>query len=291
MRPNAMSKNVASCLVLAAAMVGGAGRASAQDSPSEPFAEPAEHPVDYAGGTLRGGAFFVSDLHTSIYTGTTRHPFGTRVRLDRDLGVEDSLVAGRIGWEQRFNRRHGMDVDYYELSVDGQRALETGVTIGNREFAVGVDVASSYRERIFKLSYNFFFHDEGKVALDASAGIHVSEFDLRIGAAGAVEQEEATDAEAPLPVLGGRLLYRITPKLSMIAGTDLFLLKTDEQQGSLTDGHLLFEHRTLERVYFGAGLTRFELNLDIVDEATRDTWEWRSIYNGVYVYAVVRFPP
>ena len=59
----------------------------------------------------------------------------------------------------------------------------------------------------------------------------------------------------------------------------------------LTDGHLLFEHRTLERVYFGAGLTRFELNLDIVDEATRDTWEWRSIYNGVYVYAVVRFPP
>ena len=53
-------------LVLAAA-TGGASRASGQEPPSEPFAEPAEPRVDYGGGTLRAGAFFVSDLHTSIY--------------------------------------------------------------------------------------------------------------------------------------------------------------------------------------------------------------------------------
>ena len=265
--------------------------ALAQQNPAEPDEAGQAATLDYGGGTLRFGAFIVSDLQTTLFSGTTSHPLGGQVQLDRDLGVSDSLTAGRIGWEQRFNKRHGMDLEYYELSVDGHRPLERSITIRGRPIAVGVDLHSTYEERIFKVDYNFTFHDEGKVALSVSAGAHVSEFDFTTNVSGAVEQEQQSSASAPLPVLGGRLLFRITPKLSFIYNTDLFLFNDGHAEGSLADSRLLLEHRTFERFYFGGGLSRFELNLDVQDDVTTDVWTWRSIYHGAYVYFAMRFPP
>jgi hypothetical protein len=244
--------------------------------------------LDYAGSTLRVGAFFVGDLQTRIFAGTTRNPFGTQVRLDRDLGISDSVIAGRVSWEHRFNRRHSMDIDYYELSVDGHRRLERAITIRDRQLTIGANLFSSYEERIFKIGYNFTFHDEGKVALSASAGLHVSDFDLHMRASEPVEQRESSSTRAPLPVLGGRLQFRIAPKLSMFLSTDLFLFKTANSQGSLADSQLVFEHRILDRVYAGAGLSRFELDLDLENDRTQELWDWRSIYSGVYAYFALR---
>ena len=103
-------------------------------------------------------------------------------------------------------------------------------------------------------------------------------------ASGAVEDDEESSAKAPLPVLGGRLEYRITPKLSMILAGDVFLFKTDNKTGSLGDGFLLFEHRTFDHFSFGAGFSRVALDLEIDDRETTELLEWQSVSPSVHVF-------
>ena len=119
-------------------------------------------------------------------------------------------------------------------------------------------------------------------------GIHFSDVDFRIGTRNAlIQTAERASTTAPLPMLGGRLVYRITPKLSMSVVSDIFFLTRDNQEGSLSDTHIVFEHQTFDRVGFGGGLNRFSLDLDLADDGA--LWDWESDYTGAYLFMTVRF--
>jgi len=98
---------------------------------------------------------------------------------------------------------------------------------------------------------------------------------------------EVASVTAPLPMFGGRLEYRMTPKWSMILVSDIFFLNSGSQEGSLTDSSILFEYQGDSAVGFGVGLNRFALDVDIVDGGRR--WDWQSVYSGAYLYMKHRF--
>jgi hypothetical protein len=183
-----------------------------------------------------------------------------------------------------------MTVGYYKFDLEGTRRLERTIQIGDSEFQVGLDVASRYEEKILKLAYNFIFHDEGKVMLSISPGLHVSSIDFSIAALtnspspGASEDASVT---APLPMLGGRIRYRLTPKWSMALASDVFFLSVGDQRGAVTDSSFLFEYQTNSAFGVGVGLNRFTLDVDIVDGDKR--WDVQSVYSGAYFYGVYRF--
>jgi hypothetical protein len=244
--------------------------------------------VDYRGGSVRLGAFAIDGLKSRLYFGPEDSRVGLRSDLEKDLGLKDSFTAFRASLAYRINRRHGFNAGFYKLSLDGVKNLSTTIELGDEEFEVGVDVASEYDERIVKLAYNYIFHDDGKVMLSIAPGIHFTDIDFRIATQNSlIEQTEAASTIAPLPVLGGRLLYRITPRLNMVVSGDVFFLNQSEQQGSLTDLYVVFEHQTFERVGFGGGLNRFTLDVELIDDGRLCDLE--SAYTGAYLFMTVRF--
>ncbi len=243
---------------------------------------------DYRGGNLRLGFFQIENVKARLYFGPDDLPLGGRIDLEEDLGIGDRVTAFRTSFSYRFNERHGISAGYYKLRLDGVRRLSKTVELGGREFDIGFDIVSEYKETIFKLAYNFIFHDEGKVLLSVTPGIHFSDVDFRIGTRNSlIEASESASTTAPLPMLGGRLVYRMTPKLSMAVVSDIFFLTRDDQEGSLTDTHIVIEHQTFDRIGFGGGLNRFSLNLDLADDGT--LWDWESVYTGAYLYMTVKF--
>jgi hypothetical protein len=265
---------------------------------SSASAHDAEKAPEYRGSTLRLGAFVIANIDARLYFGPEDLPIAVPIDIRKDLGFEDRVLAFRAGYSYRFSKKHAISIGYYRFLLDGTRRLTRDLEIGGSEFEVGLNVNSRYEEEILKLAYNFIFYDEGRVALSISPGIHLSSAEFAITAsvdlngggginlppAGVTEDASVT---APLPMLGGRMQYRMTPKWSMILVSDIFFLTSGSQEGSLTDSSILFEYQGDSAFGFGAGLNRFSLDLDVVNDGIR--WDWQSVYSGAYLYMKLKF--
>jgi hypothetical protein len=244
----------------------------------------------YRGGSIRIGVFAIADINSRIYYGPSDFPIALPIDIQEDLGFKNSLLAFRVGLSYRFSKRHAMTVGYYQFDLEGTRRLERTVEIGGSEFEVGLDVASRYEEKIFKIAYDFIFHDDGKVLLSISPGLHVSSLDFSIAALPnlpAPGPSEDASVTAPLPMLGGRIKYSLTPKWSMVLSSNVFLLSTGDQSGAITDSSFVFEYQTNSAFGFGVGLNRYTIDLDIDDGDKR--WDVQSVYSGAYLYGIYRF--
>jgi hypothetical protein len=270
--------------------------ASAQSAESSDANDSRADSSSYRGGTIRLGAFAIHNMDARLYFGPTDLPIAIPINIEKDLGFKDSLLAFRSAISYRFSKHPAISVGYYRLDLDGTRRLERSVEIGGSEFDIGLDISSRYEEKILKLAYDFIFHDEGKVLLSVSPGIHLSSARFSIGARASIDAftdlptlaaSEGASVTAPLPMFGGKLGYRITPKWTMILKTDIFFLNSGNQEGSLADSSILFEYQTDSAFGFGAGLNRFSLDLDIVNDDIR--WDWESVYSGAYMYMTIKF--
>jgi hypothetical protein len=244
----------------------------------------------YRGGTIRIGAFAIADIRSRIYYGPSDLPIALSIDIQEDLGFKDSLLAFRGGFSYRFSKRHAMTIGYYQFDLEGNRRLERTVEIGGSEFEIGLDVASRYEEKLLKIAYDFIFHDDDKVLLSISPGLHFASIDFSIAALSSLPSpgpSEDASVTAPLPMLGARIRYRLTPKWSMALASDVFFLSIGDQRGAVTDSSLLFEYQTNSAFGVGVGLNWFALDLDIDDGDKR--WDVQSVYSGAYMYVVYKF--
>ncbi len=101
------------------------------------------------------------------------------------------------------------------------------------------------------------------------------------------DEREDRSVTAPLPMLGGRLVYRLTDKWSVVAASGIFFLERGSQEGQLNDTHVLVECQASEHFSFGGGLNRFSLDLQLVDDDV--IWNWSSVYTGAYLYMGAHF--
>ena len=265
--------------------------ALAEDDDDESLA-PADN-KEYRGGTLRLGAFFVGNIKTRAYFGPVDIPLRGAIDISEDLGLGDHLVAFRSSFTYRFSKHHAMSIGYYRMNLDGIVQLERTIELGDSEFDIGIDVNSSYDEQITKFAYNFIFHDEGRVMLSVAAGIHFSKAQLSMQVLGgspsdtAVDESESRSIAAPLPMIGGRLVYRLSPKWKILAATDIFFFNRDSQEGQLNDTHILIEYKASDHFSVGGGINRFSLDLQLLDDDRQ--WDWSSVHTGVHFYVGYTF--
>ena len=249
--------------------------------------------ADYRGGSIRIGAFAINNIDARAYFGPDDIPLRGVIDLESDLGIKDSVVAARVNFMYRFSKHHAASVGYYKLDLDGIVRLGRTIELGDTQFDIGLDLRSHYEEQITKVAYNFVFHDEGRVMLSVKPGLHFSKARLSLTALGTasflpdVDTREDASITAPLPMLGGRLVYRLTPKWSIVGVSDVFFLNRGSQEGQLTDSHLFVEYKTDGKLTIGGGLNRFTLDLQLVDDDW--FWDWSSVYTGAYLYAGFEF--
>ncbi len=248
---------------------------------------------EYSGGTLRIGAFAIDKIKARVYFGPTDLPLRGTIDIREDLGLKDSVVVFRSSFGYRFSKHHAMSISYYRLEMDGIVQLHRTIELGDSVFDVGIDVLSSYDKQITKFAYNYIFHDEGRVMLSVTPGIHFSKARVSMQAlrtipsSPGVDEDENQSITAPLPMIGGRLVYRLSPKWRILAVSDIFFLDYDSQEGQLTDSYVLVEYKANDHFLFGGGLNRFSLDLKLVDKDIQ--WDWSTVYTGAYLYVGYTF--
>ena len=235
-------------------LAGVVGMALAPAFPAE-GQPPPEDPRSYRGGFAYVGAFFVTDTQTrlSIFDGDT--PLGARVDLNEDLGLRNSLTVPRASLAYRFNKRHMINFGWYDLTRDASTTLSRTIDIGGVEFEIGLDVETEFKTELYKLQYTWLFHSDSKIQLGLSAGLFVADLGIDIRSELLTESLAAKhDVTAPLPTLGGRLTYNLTPRLLFLTSADWFFIDYSGIRGVMSDLQAIVSHRTWKHVGFMGGI-------------------------------------
>jgi hypothetical protein len=253
--------------------------------------ETEKKPNPHRGGALRLGAFWVFQIDTAVAVKSQKYPLGLHIDISKDLGLDDSATVPRALFTYRFNRRSQLDFDWFSIKREGGKRLERTIDFGPREFEIGVGVEAFTDISIYKAVYTWLFHDDPKVRLGLSAGVHVVDFEFGVDAGpdriADDDFSERAGITAPLPVIGGRLFYQVNPRLGVLFTADVLMVNFDKYSGTFQDVYAVAEYRLSKRFGIGAGLNVLGLDLDIDGDD-----QFANINNtltGVMFYGAIYF--
>lgn len=270
---------VVSCLAVVIASPAAVNHAFADESEEPQVAMPDKW-------MLRLGAYFIDGADTSVAINTPVG-VGTIIDYQRDLGGEDSDTIPRIDAFYRFNDRHRIDFTWFSIDRQGERTLAVDLTIGDETFNESETVFSDIKYELYGLRYNYSFYHSPKVELAVSAGLNITDYDLSFQT-DTGDKSESAGLTVPLPLIGLRMVYAITPKWFVRYVSEAFFIEFDDSfRGALLNYELSTEYRIFRNFALGVGFARIGLDADV----NADDWQGKltDSYRGVTAFGSFYF--
>jgi hypothetical protein len=237
---------------------------------------------------------FISTVDSGIGLGI--NSIGVDVDLEEALGLDTSITAFRVDTFWRFtdNKRHRFDFSWFDLNRDATKVLQRVIEIGDQVFPVGATIDSSLDMSIFKATYSYSFFQDDRFDLAASAGLFVIPIDYSIRSTTNVyngfEQDSIT---APLPVIGLRGDFAITPKLFFKTNLDFFYVEFDNYVGSIVDVRMALEYNFFKNIGFGLGFEHVQVDVEAEGDSDVPGVNFNGNilfdYSGVLLYTKIYF--
>jgi hypothetical protein len=196
---------------------------------------------------------FVTTLNSEFRIGSASLGTGLEVNMEDALGLDSSLFVFRVDGMYRFtdNRRHRFDLTYFDLRRTATKTLQKDIQMGDQTFTAGTTLDSLFDLKIIKGAYSYSLFQDDRFDLGLSVGVYVAPIKIRLSSlrTGDAQEENIT---APLPVLGLRFDYAITPKFFLKQNIDFFYMEYEKYKGSLLDAKVALEYNIWKHVGIGA---------------------------------------
>ena len=209
-----------------------------------------------------------------------------RVDFEDDLGLEDSQAVARLAAFYKFNERHQIDFDIFDLSQSATAIVDEEFSWGDTTFPVDAEVRTSLDLSIYKIAYSYFPVQSGKGKLGFTGGFYVADIGLGLQIL-PNDMQEVGAVTAPLPVLGFRGEYWFTERWRLSGSVEWFGLEIEEYDGHLNDTMIGVDYRMTDHLALGLGYNRVEFNVDATEKALRADLIWD--YSGVLAYLRATF--
>lgn len=221
-------------------------------------------------GEVRIGAYFLNNTNTLVLLESDSNPLAGTVNFQKDLGLDSRSTVARARFAYQLDAQHRFDMSYFSVDREGFRpVIEKEIGFGDITIPVGAAVRSHFDTSILKLTYTYMVHNSNQVRLGVTAGLNWSRFDVgaRFERTGPLADDpvvtvaEEAEGSGPLPVVGGRVSYSITPTWLQLTMVDFLVLDTGSYSGVVTDIEIGVENRISK--YFGWGIGFELLNFDL----------------------------
>ncbi|MGI9200254.1 MAG: hypothetical protein ACR2QL_04295 [Woeseiaceae bacterium] len=224
---------------------------------------------------------FITDQDMKTEFGVNFGDASLRVDFEDDLGLEDSQSVGRLAAFYKFNGRHQLDFDIFDLSQSSTAVLDKEFKWGDTTFPIDAEVATGLDLGIYKIAYTYFPVTEEKGKFGLTGGFYVADIGLSLRIL-PDDMQEVGAVTAPLPVLGFRGEYYFSERWRGSASIEWFGLEIDEYDGHLQDSLLGIDYRMTEHFALGLGYNHVEIDVDATDKALRADLIWQ--YSGLILY-------
>ena len=236
---------------------------------------------------IRAGGYLVSHNETTV-SATTDYLVGAKINLQDDLGMDTKTDSFRLDGHYRFNDHHKIEFSYYRIHTDSTLALDEDLEWDGDVYQAGATISSMLNMDIYKLNYAYSFYHSKEVELSLAAGLHMMDIetglqgDANVNNGGNVEYVNGdTTFLAPLPVIGFRVDYAVTPRFHIAGAIDYFGISIDQYSGSFVDLLINAEYQAFDNFGVGAGLNVTSLEAT-VDDGTE--YELNQNISGFLVY-------
>ena len=194
---------------------------------------------------------------------------GLSINLEEALGLSSSSLVLRGESEYNFGtrRRSHVRFGYFFLLRNAVKTLEDSLEIGDEVYQIGTEVRSKMGMHIIRAMYDYSFYKDRRASLAISCGLYVLQMSYSIGTDHSTDEADAF--VLPLPVIGFRSAFFITPKFIIKQNWELLYVKFQNFQGDISDFNVCLEYYPLNHLGIGLGVNAFRYSMTATEE-------WRS---------------
>lgn len=199
---------------------------------------------------------------------------GGDISIEDDLGLDSSTASVWAGFAWRFQPRHQLQLEWFQLNRDGESTAQRNLPpIGDATIGIGAGLSSKMNMNLGRLTYGYSFYRRGDWDVAVLAGAHIATFKATVTATGNVSvngvpvasgshTESSSTYTIPLPHFGGSARYRISPRWSTSVTALVFALEIDNYGGSLVELDAQVAYQVSKHFGIGGGLKYFNLRLE-----------------------------
>ena len=245
-------------------------------------------------GLSLGG--FWSTLDTSFRVGSG---IGLDIDLEELLDMESTTTVFKVGGLWRFsnNKKHRLDLSWFAFRRSGSTILDQDIEIEDRNgdtitIEKDEEVDSFFDIDIYQLAYSYSFLQDNRVDLAGLLGFYVMPMDVGLEASGVVDKKGTLDFTAPLPTLGLRMDFVLTPKWYFRSSSQIFYLEYEQFKGSVLASQAAIEYVPWDHVGIGLGIESFRFKAEADGEDYPEIDFKGSVeftYVGAELYARIFF--
>ena len=206
---------------------------------------------------------------------------GEEIDLEDGFGLSREDTVFRIDGYYKFNDKHRIDASWFDLSRKSTKAIETEIEWEGNIYPIDTEVNAVFDLGIYKLAYTWSFLRRDTGFLGLSAGLYI--MDIGISLDGPIlDQRNAADLTAPLPVIGLRGEYYFTEKWTLRGSAELFALEYNDWDGSLYDLYAGVDYQALDWMAVGLGVNSVLMDLNVTKDNFAGSLDWG--YTGALLY-------
>ena len=210
---------------------------------------------------IQGGAFFAV-LNNQVTAGT--EGTGVVIDLEKATGLDTQSTVFRLGGLYRFGetRRHRVDLDYLYFNRNASKSVADNLVVNGQPINAGSNVETTFNFQIYRAAYSYSFFQDDRMDLAASIGLFVMPIKFELSASGLGARQGDFNFTAPLPALGLRGDFAVTPRWFIRTNLDVFYLEYQSFKGALVDTRIAVEYNPWEHFGFGLGFDNFRVKLE-----------------------------
>jgi hypothetical protein len=177
----------------------------------------------------------------------------------------------------RITPRHHLRFSYFDNVLQHAQTIDHALAWGDYTFSAGGEVSAEVKSRVYELDYEFAFLRRANYEIIAVAGIHLDDLAFKLAGnasltvdtpTGPVEQPatfttSTNSVPAPLPVLGVRAEWAISPHIYLDAAGQVFSLSYQGISGNWSDLRAGATWMFSDHFGLGLGYDRFALHVDL----------------------------
>jgi len=240
------------------------------------------------------GTFIVNQNTEVRLDGTTAGEVlpGSPVDWEKTFGDGDT-TRFRLDGYWRFAERHKVRMMWFNSSRDDSKTIDTEIVWQGETFPVNAKVKGESKFNIVELAYEYAFMRRDNFELTGTAGVHYTDLSLTLsgqaldGEGGTRQVKEEGSVGAPLPVFGGRALWRMGGDFWLDASLQWFALSIDEYDGSIWDAKIDAIWQPSKWVGLGLGYNRFKVDVGVNTDKFDGDLNWE--YSGPRIFYTVHF--
>jgi len=218
---------------------------------------------------------------------------GTTVDWGDTFGDEDK-TRGRLDALWRITDRHHLRLMYTDYSRSRSATIEDDIEWQGDLIPVGVSAEGTVGFEIFEAAYEYAFMKSAEFELAGSLGFHYTSFEASLtaevdadGQQGTVQRGGTAKANAPLPVVGARTLWRFRDNFYLDFLGQAFYLSIDDYDGTILNARAAVTWQPKALLGLGIAYDWFRVDVDVDRASFTGSMDWT--YRGPQIFFNLSF--